>query len=82
MYTRKGCHLCDIAWEILTRAQNQYGFLIETQDVDSDPVLAEQFGQVVPVVLVNGKVRFRGRINDVLLERLLEAEYAKSNGRD
>ena len=27
-----------------------------------------------PVVLVNGKVRFRGRINPVLLTRLLRAE--------
>ncbi|MFL5246065.1 MAG: glutaredoxin family protein [Gemmataceae bacterium] len=82
MYTRKGCHLCDSAWEILTRAQNDYGFLLEARDVDSDPLLAEQFGQVVPVVLVSGKIRFRGRINEVLLKRLLKAEYAKSNGRE
>jgi hypothetical protein len=28
----------------------------------------------VPVVAVNGKVRFRGKVNPVLLNRLLEAE--------
>jgi hypothetical protein len=28
----------------------------------------------VPVVTVNGKVRFRGEVNNVLLDRLLRAE--------
>ncbi len=42
-------------------------------DVDADPQLAAQFGECVPVVTVNGKIRFRGRVNPVLLERLLQA---------
>lgn len=29
--------------------------------------------QFVPVVALNGKVRFRGQVNPVLLERLLRA---------
>ena len=40
-------------------------------DVDADPALAKQYGECVPVVTIDGKVRFRGRVNAVLLERML-----------
>jgi len=74
MFTRAGCHLCDEAWQILESARQQYGFTLQAVDVDIDPELISQYGDCVPVVLVDGKVRFRGRINSVLLSRLLRAE--------
>jgi len=77
MYTRRGCHLCDDAWAELEKAQRSHGFVLESQDVDDDPALAARFGDRVPVVTVNGEVRFRGGVNAVLLDRLLEAEAAK-----
>ena len=39
----------------------------------SQAQLVSQFGNCVPVVIVNGKVRFRGHINQVLLTRILHA---------
>ena len=74
MLTRAGCHLCEEAWHILESARQQYGFNLQTVDVDADPDLVAQYGECVPVVLVNGKERFRGRVNPVLLARLLRAE--------
>jgi glutaredoxin len=81
MYTRRGCHLCDAAWELLERARERYGFALEAVDVDTDPELAEQYGLEVPVVVVNGKVRFRGVVNPHLLRRLLIAEGQASASR-
>jgi len=78
LLTRRGCHLCDTAWEQLQHAQQQWGFQLETVDVDSDAELVRLHGEWVPVVTVNGKVRFRGTINPVLLTRVLEAESASS----
>jgi glutaredoxin len=77
MYTRQGCHLCEEAWTQLVRTRRRYGFVLEQIDVDGDPALAMRYGEVVPVVTVNGKVRFRGGINVVLLERLFVAETRK-----
>jgi hypothetical protein len=74
MYTRRGCHLCDAAWEQLEAARRRYGFALTAQDVDADAALKAEHGDCVPVVTVNGKVRFRGAVNAVLLERLLRAE--------
>lgn len=71
-YTRRGCHLCDEAWTLLQRYQSRYGFRLEAVDVDGDSELLEKYGEWVPVVTVNGKVRFRGRVNEVLLVRLLD----------
>jgi len=71
MYTRQGCHLCEQAWEKLERARQRYGFALRQVDVDGDPRLAQEYGECVPVVTINGRVRFRGIVNVVLLERLL-----------
>ncbi len=67
LYTRQGCHLCDDAQEILHR----HGVTPQLVDIDADPTLREKFDHCVPVVEIDGKVRFRGRINEVLLQRLL-----------
>jgi glutaredoxin len=73
LYTRAHCPLCDVAWEILTRYRQRYGFALETKDVDHAEELARLYGDCVPVVEVNGKIRFRGHVNEVLLRRILDA---------
>jgi glutaredoxin len=67
LYTRAGCHLCDDARDLLVR----HGLNPQSIDIDADPALRERFGVCVPVVMIDGVERFRGRVNDVLLRRLL-----------
>ncbi len=69
-YTRRGCPLCDEAWEVVEAAKKKHGFTLTAVDVDADPSLAKEHGDCVPVVAIDGKVRFRGRVNAVLLERM------------
>jgi glutaredoxin len=73
MYTRQGCYLCEQAWQQLQQAQQRYQFALRQIDIDADERLAREYGECVPVVVVNGRVRFRGIINPVLLKRLLES---------
>lgn len=68
LYSRKGCHLCDVAHELLL----EHGLQVSVVDIDGDPELLTQFNTCVPVVVMDGKVRFRGRVQPVLLKRLLE----------
>jgi glutaredoxin len=79
MYTRQGCHLCEDAWELLEQARREYGFALRQVDIDEDPQLVRAYGECVPVVAVNGRVRFRGTVNRVLLRRLLESGEAMSS---
>jgi glutaredoxin len=70
LYTRAGCHLCDDALIIL----NRFGQEPQLIDIDTDPSLRERYTNCVPVVEIDGKERFRGRINEVLLARLLASK--------
>jgi glutaredoxin len=67
LYTRSGCHLCEEAERILA----QYGLRAQLIDIDQHPELRTKFDACVPVVEIDGRIRFRGRMNEVLLRRLL-----------
>jgi glutaredoxin len=74
MYSRRGCHLCDDAWKLLDEARQRDGFCLEAVDIDGDAELIRQHGERVPVVAIDGQVRFWGRVSPVLLRRFLDAE--------
>jgi glutaredoxin len=74
MYTRQGCHLCAEAWRVLQEEQRRHGFALQAVDVDAEPELVARYGECVPVVTVDGQVRFRGGLNRVLLARLLRRQ--------
>jgi glutaredoxin len=78
VYTRAQCCCCHKALDLLKDAQERYRFAIEEVDVDGDPALVAKYDTEVPVVAVNGEMRFRGAVNPALLERLLQAESLKT----
>jgi glutaredoxin len=67
LYTRAGCHLCDDARDVL----KQHGLAVRSVDIDADAGLRDRFNECVPVVEIDGKVRFRGRVDARLLRRLI-----------
>lgn len=67
IYTRAGCHLCEDAHVLLQR----YSISVTLVDIDQDPELRERYDQCVPVVWIDDRERFRGRIDETLLRRLL-----------
>jgi glutaredoxin len=67
VYIRAGCPACSEAVTLLRR----YEIEPEIVDIDADEELAQRFTDCVPVVLIGGKPRFRGRVNEVLLRRVL-----------
>jgi len=67
LVTRKGCHLCDQALELL----RELGHEPELADVDADDGLHDLYDWRVPVVLVDGKVIAEGRIDRGALQRAL-----------
>ena len=67
LYTRQGCHLCEDAKAVLVR----HGLSVEEVDIDQEPDLKARYHECIPVVAIDGVERFRGRVNEVLLRRLL-----------
>lgn len=77
LYTRRDCPLCDEAKQLLAEYQRRLP-TIEEVDIDTDPAWKEKYDTCVPVVEIDGKLRFRGRVSRVLLERLLDAAASRS----
>jgi glutaredoxin len=55
LLTRAGCHLCVAAAETLERIGAEAGLVPEEVDVDADPELQAEYGDRVPVVLLDGR---------------------------
>lgn len=70
LYTRAGCHLCEEALAVLVR----HGLTPELVDIDAEAPLRERYNECVPVVEIDGRERFRGRVSEVLLRRILAGQ--------
>ena len=78
VYTREGCELCDEALDTLQKYSRYLPDSIEV-DIDDEPELLERFNTCVPVVEFDGKIRFRGKVNEQLLRRLIEGTQPLEN---
>ena len=81
VYTRAQCCCCHKALDLLRECQSRWGFAIDVVDIDNHPDLVEMYNTEVPVVTVDGKVRFRGVVNPAVLDRLLLAESRNRPGQ-
>ncbi|GIG38891.1 thioredoxin family protein [Cellulomonas phragmiteti] len=75
LYGRAGCHLCDDARDLVARVCAELGASWVEVDVDvpapDGSVLADELGELVPVVDVDGVRRGYWRIDEVRLRRAL-----------
>jgi len=64
VYSRKGCHLCEIVKESLVKLHKQGGFTWREIDVDSDAGIRRLYNDEVPVVFINGRKAFKYRMDE------------------
>jgi glutaredoxin len=64
VYSRKGCHLCEVVKESLDKLSRRGGFIWQEIDVDSDGELRRQFNDEVPVVFIDGRKAFKYRMDE------------------
>jgi len=64
LYSRKGCHLCEIVKESLQKLERHGSFSWSEVDVDSDSEAHRLYTDEVPVVLINGRKAFKYRMNE------------------
>lgn len=75
VYTREDCHLCSEAIDTIERvaASLSQPIDLDTVDVDTDPNLREKYGERVPYVTVDGRPRFKYRVDADDLRTILTA---------
>ena len=55
IYSRRNCHLCEVAREVVESAKNEAEFDFEVVFIDGEASLEKEYGEEVPVTLINGK---------------------------
>jgi hypothetical protein len=55
LLTRAGGPLCEVAAETPDRVAAEHGLTVTPVDVDADPELQAEYGDRVPVVLLDGR---------------------------
>ncbi len=71
---RPGCHLCDDARAALAAVAAEAAVAWVERDVDADPELAEEYGDRVPVVLLDGSEHCYWRVDESRLKAALAGQ--------
>lgn len=53
--SRHGCHLCEIAESVVRDVKKEVDFELLVKYVDEDDLLNQEYGEEVPVTLINGQ---------------------------
>jgi glutaredoxin len=72
VYSKKECHLCQIAKEELEVINREFDFTLEEVDIENNALAFEKFKHMIPVVEVDGEIISSGRVNGKKLTALLK----------
>ena len=73
VYSRKGCHLCEVVKESLHKLARGGTFAWKEVDVDSDDELRRLYTDEVPVVMIDGRKAFKYHMDEQEFLRKLQA---------
>ena len=72
IYSKKECHLCDIAKEELEDIRREFDFSLKEINIEKDTVAFEKFKHLIPVVEVDGKIISTGKVNGKKIKDILK----------
>ena len=72
-YTRRNCHLCEVAKATVCQLQKYHDFSVEIRDVDDHPDWVRVYGDEVPVGIIGGLKVFKYRVKEDQLRRAILA---------
>jgi hypothetical protein len=77
LYSRPGCHLCDVMKVVVQRvaSASDTPVTIEEIDISTDPDLEVRYGLEIPVLLIDGKKAAKIRVTEGELTRILQSRH-------
>ncbi len=73
LYSRRGCHLCAAAREVVERVCDDLGEQFTEVFIDADAELVDRFNDEVPVTFVDGRQHDFWRVDETRLRTALAA---------
>ena len=71
LYSKKGCHLCEIARERLLEINKEIPFTLIEIDIEKNEAVFEKYKYLMPVIEMDGKIISNYRVNEDELKKLL-----------
>jgi len=72
VYSRHGCHLCEIAEKTINSLRNELEYSVEVLYIDGNEVLEKLYGTEVPVIHINGEHHDFYKVDPVRFKTSLE----------
>ena len=73
IYSKPDCHLCDVAKEVIKKAENEFDLELVEINIEEDEASFHKYRYDIPVVMINGRKAFKHRVDeDKLRKRLLK----------
>ncbi len=63
LYTKPGCHLCEVMKEQMRAAHCDNLYALEERNIEEDPELFARYRYEIPVLFINGVEAFRHRLS-------------------
>jgi glutaredoxin len=75
VYSKPGCHLCDVMKEVIHRVIGERASEISLDEVDisTDAGLLQRYGTDIPVLMIDGEKVAKYRITAEELRRMLQS---------
>lgn len=72
IYSKKDCHLCDIAMETLLKIRKEFPFSLTEIDIEKDKEIFEKYKYLIPVIEIDGEKIFTYKVNEAELKAILK----------
>lgn len=59
VYSRQGCHLCEVVKDTLKQVEGAADFTWREVDIDEDAELRAKYNDEIPVVFIDGRKAFK-----------------------
>jgi len=73
VYSRTGCHLCEIAIDLINSVKGSDNFSLEIKLIDNDSELQKEYGEQVPVILIDEKVHDYWRVDLIRFNKAINS---------
>jgi glutaredoxin len=71
VYSRRGCHLCEVAMEKIVELQSEFAYEIDEKFIDGNSELIEKYGEQVPVIHIDGRPHDFFRVDEARFRKAL-----------
>lgn len=73
LYSKPNCHLCDVMKDELMKFKSNYEIDVSEISIENDEELSGKYGEKIPVLMYDGRMIFKYRMDNVKFERFCKS---------